>query len=68
VTTTLSPSGLLCSQCERPLPADAASIEEWRHGPLLLAGELGEDAAALLLCPECVEDENSNAFDEGGQE
>jgi hypothetical protein len=67
VATTLSLGGLVCSQCERPLPADAASIEEWRHGPLFLTGELDDAAAALLLCPECVEDEQSLAFDDGGQ-
>jgi hypothetical protein len=65
---TLSLSSLVCSQCERSLPADTASLEEWRHGPLFLRGELDEGAVALLLCPECVEDEHSRAFDEGGQE
>jgi len=68
VTTTLSLSGLVCSQCERSIPADTAAIEAWRHGPLFLTGELDREAAALLLCPECVEDEHGRAFDEGGQE
>jgi hypothetical protein len=68
VTTTLPLTPLGCSQCERPLPADAAAIEHWRHGPLLLAGELDEAAAELLLCPDCVEEEHSRAFDEGGEE
>jgi hypothetical protein len=68
-TVTTSPSALVgaCSQCERPLPVDSAAVEQWRHGSLFLAGEL-DATAALLLCPDCVEDEHSRAFDEGGQE
>jgi hypothetical protein len=68
VTTTLSLNDLVCSQCEESVPADTAAIDEWRHGPLFLSGELDEDAVALLLCPECVEEEHSRAFDEGGRE
>jgi hypothetical protein len=68
VTTSLSPSIGACSQCERPLPAAPALIERWRHGSLFLAGELDGEAAALLLCPDCVEEEHTGAFDEGGQE
>ena len=68
MTTTLSLNDLVCSQCEESVPADTAAIDEWRHGPLFLNGELDEDAVALLLCPECVEEEHSRAFDEGGRE
>jgi hypothetical protein len=68
VTTTLSLNDLVCSQCEEALPVDTAAIDEWRHGQLFLTGELDEDAVALLLCPECVEEEHSRAFDEGGRE
>jgi hypothetical protein len=68
VTTTLLLNDLVCSQCGESLPADTAAIDEWRHGPLFLTGELDEDAVALLLCPECVEEEHSRAFDEGGRE
>jgi hypothetical protein len=65
---TLSAIELDCSQCGRPLPEDVDELERWRHGPLLLAGELDADAVALLLCPDCVEEEHSRAFDEGGEE
>jgi hypothetical protein len=65
---TLTLIGVDCSQCGRPLPGTADEIERWHHGPLLLAGDLDEDAAALLLCPDCVEEEHSRAFDEGGEE
>ena len=68
MTTTLSLNDLVCSQCEESVPADTAAIDEWRHGPLFLNGELDEDAVALLLCPECVEEEHSRGFDEGGRE
>ena len=68
MTTLLSPNDLVCSQCEQSLPAETAAIEQWRHGPLFLTGELDEEAVALLLCPECVDEEHSRAFDEGGQE
>jgi hypothetical protein len=68
VTTSLSPTIGACSQCEQPLPADPALIERWRHGALFLAGEHDEEAAALLLCPDCIEEEHTRAFDEGGQE
>lgn len=68
MTTTLSLNELVCSQCERALPVGTAAIAEWRHGSLFLTGELDEEAAALLLCPECVEEEHSRAFDEGGRE
>ena len=61
-------SDLVCSQCEQSLPADSAAIEAWRHGPLFLTGELDDEAVALLLGPECVEEEHSHAFDEGGRE
>lgn len=64
---TLSATELDCSQCGRPLPEEADQLERWRHGALFLAGEL-DAAAALLLCPECVEEEHSRAFDEGGEE
>ena len=68
MTASLSPTVGACSQCERPLPPDPALIERWRHGSLFLAGEHDEEAAALLLCPDCVEEEHTRAFDEGGQE
>jgi len=40
-----------CSQCGRPVPA----------GP-----DLDEDAAALLLCPDCRRELEEHEFEEGG--
>lgn len=65
---TLTVTELDCSQCGRPLPDDVDEVERWLHGPLFLAGELDRDAAALLLCPDCVEEEHAHAFDEGGED
>jgi hypothetical protein len=54
-----------CSQCGRPLPGDPSEVERWRHGPLFVTGELDDDAAQLLLCPDCVSEERAREFEEG---
>jgi hypothetical protein len=50
-------SSLRCSQCGRPAPADREELRGWKHGELVVAGELDEVAATMLLCPECVEED-----------
>jgi hypothetical protein len=58
-------SALVCAQCGRPLPSDAAELAGWRNGDLAAAGELDETAAAMLVCPECAADDLSGEYDEG---
>jgi len=55
---------LTCYQCGRKLPPDAAETARWKHVDLVLSGELDE---AMLLCPECREDDRET-YDEGGGE
>src|SRR5262245_57079435 len=54
-----------CAQCGRPLPSDAAELARWKNGTLAAAGELDETTAAMLLCPECADEERVGAFEEG---
>jgi hypothetical protein len=61
-----APAFVACAQCGRTAPADRAELARWKGGDLLLAGQLDELSAALLLCPECVEAEQEGGFEEGG--
>lgn len=54
-----------CSQCGRAFPRDGAEAAGWKHVDLVLSGELDE---AMLLCPECREEDRELAYDEGGAE
>jgi hypothetical protein len=60
-----APIGFACSHCGEPLPGDSLAVAGWRHGPLVLAGELEADATDLLLCPDCDADEELGAYEEG---
>ena len=55
---------LACAQCGRPLPADQGELARWKQSALA-AAELDEVAAAMLLCPECVEDDRAGEYEEG---
>ena len=57
---------LVCSQCGRHAPADPAELADWEHGPALTAGDLTDETAALLLCPDCRDENREREFDEGG--
>jgi hypothetical protein len=57
---------LVCSQCGRSLPSELEAVSGWRHGELVLADDLDEMTAALLLCPDCVAEEHAGAYEEGG--
>ena len=60
---------IACSQCGRAAPVDDPDeLARWRHGRLLLAGELDEMTATMLLCPECLEEERAGAYEEGGSD
>lgn len=54
-----------CAQCGRPLPSDAAELVRWSNGTLAAAGEIDETSAAMLLCPECAEDDRLGDYEEG---
>ena len=51
-----------CSQCGREVPLDAAELGSWRHGALVLEGEVGE---GLLVCPDCDAEDRAREFEEG---
>jgi hypothetical protein len=54
---------VVCSQCGREAPSDPAELATWRHGELVLEGEVGE--GGLLLCPDCDAADRERAFEEG---
>ncbi len=54
-----------CAQCERQAPADEAELVRWRHGRLVLEGELDDVTAALVLCPDCDAEDRAGEFDPG---
>ena len=54
-----------CAQCGRPLPSDAAELARWKNSTLAAAGEIDETTAAMLLCPECAEDDRLGEYEEG---
>ncbi len=51
-----------CSQCGREAPFDTAELATWRHGELVLEGEVGE---GLLVCPDCDATDRAREFEEG---
>jgi hypothetical protein len=54
-----------CAQCGRPLPSDPAELARWKNSSLAAAGEIDETIAAMLVCPECAEDDQLGAYEEG---
>ena len=56
---------MTCYQCGRKLPPGTAEAARWQHADLVRSGELDE---AMLLCPECREEDREMAYDEGGGE
>jgi hypothetical protein len=54
-----------CAQCGCPLPSNAAELARWKNGTLAAAGEIDETTAAMLLCPECAEEERLGEYEEG---
>jgi len=59
---------LTCSQCGRDAPEDAGELGRWRHGELVLSGEVDDVTAAMLLCPDCMTEDLERAYEEGGSE
>jgi hypothetical protein len=54
-----------CAQCGRELPSDAAALARWKNRTHTADGELDETTAAMLLCPECAEDDRLGEYEEG---
>jgi hypothetical protein len=54
-----------CAECGRTAPTDASELRQWRYGDLLLAGELDEVTAPLLLCPDCWRENRDRNYEEG---
>ena len=42
-----------CAQCGRVAPGDAEALVDWRHGELVLTGDLDDVTAGMVVCPEC---------------
>jgi len=53
-----------CAQCGRDVPLDTDELSRWRHGDLVLEGELDEVTASMIVCPDCDADELRD-FDQG---
>lgn len=58
-------STLACSQCGRAVPTDGDELRSWKHGDLVIAGELDDVTATMLLCPQCVEEDLSEEYEAG---
>jgi hypothetical protein len=59
---------LAFAQCGRTVSAGEEELSSWRHGELLLAGELDEITATMLLCPDCVAEDRAGEYEAGGAE
>lgn len=57
---------LACAQCGRAVPAEHEELRGWRHGDLVLAGELDDVTATMLLCPDCVAEDRAGEYEAGG--
>jgi hypothetical protein len=54
-----------CAQCGCPLPSEAAELARWKNARLAASGEIDDAAAAMLLCPECADDDRLGDYEEG---
>jgi hypothetical protein len=54
-----------CAQCGRPLPSEAAELARWKNATLTASGEIDDATGAMLLCPECVDEERLGEYEEG---
>ena len=63
--TSMHTTALVCSRCARAVPSDPDELATWRHGELVLEGDVGE---GLLLCPDCDAEDREREFDEGAGE
>jgi hypothetical protein len=56
---------LACSQCGREAPSNPDQLRRWKNGELLLAGEVDELTATMLLCPACDAEDRAGEYEEG---
>jgi hypothetical protein len=54
-----------CAQCGRGLPSDPAELARWKNGDLAATREIDATTAAMLVCPECAEDDQLGRYEEG---
>jgi hypothetical protein len=54
-----------CAQCGRPVPSEATELARWKNAVLALSGETDDTTAAMLLCPECADEERLGEYEEG---
>jgi hypothetical protein len=54
-----------CAQCGSPLPSEAAVLARWKNATLAASGETDDATAAMLLCPECADEERLGEYEEG---
>lgn len=64
VAGTTEAGGVTCAQCGRE-PLDTGELALWRPHVLVDAGPSDELAAAMLLCPDCVDDDRRGTYDAG---
>jgi len=55
---------VICAQCGRA-PVDSAELARWRPHEIIAEGPPDDVVAAMLLCPDCVEDYRLAAYDAG---
>ena len=53
-----------CAQCGLAAPGDADELVGWRHGDLVLEGDLDDVRAGMIVCPDCDADDLRD-FDQG---
>jgi len=63
-TTVSAEPALFCAQCDRPAPTDPLLLGMWRHSSLLTS-PVDELTVKMLLCPACLDEDHSGAFDSG---
>ena len=54
-----------CAQCGRDAPTDPRELSTWRHADLVSEDELDDVTAALVLCPDCDDDDRHGKFEPG---
>ena len=53
-----------CAQCGREVAVGAEELARWRHGDLVLEGDLDDVTAGMVVCPDCDADDLRD-FDQG---
>lgn len=56
--------GFACAQCGGSV-TDLAALASWLNGKVALDGDFPETVGQLLLCPDCVDEEHRQDFEQG---